>query len=58
LLATFSVFLNDLTLSYVNELVPEGKPLPDFVFTFTPYLPWALLVSEWLLVKICDKINI
>ncbi|KAE9551281.1 hypothetical protein FO519_005512 [Halicephalobus sp. NKZ332] len=42
---------NDLVLSYIHEKVPEGKPLPDFVFANTPYIPQALIVSEYLMLS-------
>jgi len=42
---------NDLVLSYIHEKVPEGKPLPDFVFSNTPYIPQALIISEYLMLS-------
>lgn len=42
---------NDLVLSIIHEKVPEGKPLPDFVFANTPYIPEALVVSEYLMLS-------
>ncbi|VDO07893.1 unnamed protein product, partial [Brugia timori] len=40
---------NDLVLSFIHEKVPQEPPLPDAVFAHTPYIPWALTVSEYLM---------
>lgn len=40
---------NDLVLSFIHEKVPQEPPLPDAVFAHTPYIPWALIVSEYLM---------
>lgn len=42
---------NDLVLSIIHEKVPEGPPLPDVVFTNTPYIPQALVISEYLMLS-------
>lgn len=48
----FAGALNDVVLSYIHELVPETDPLPDFTFSYTPYWPWALIVSECLMISL------
>jgi hypothetical protein len=53
LLLVFAGALNDLVLSYIHELIPETKPLPDFAFTHTPYWASALIVSEYLMIISC-----
>ncbi|VDM96479.1 unnamed protein product [Thelazia callipaeda] len=40
---------NDLVLSYIHEKVPQEPPLPDAIFAHTPYIPWALALSEYLM---------
>ncbi|VDM45304.1 unnamed protein product [Toxocara canis] len=40
---------NDLVLSLIHEKVPQQPPLPDVVFQYTPYTPWALVLSEYLM---------
>lgn len=40
---------NDLVLSFIHEKVPQEPPLPDAVFAHTPYIPWAVTVSEYLM---------
>ncbi|VDN35297.1 unnamed protein product [Gongylonema pulchrum] len=42
---------NDLVLSFIHEKVPQEPPLPDAVFAHTPYIPWALAVSEYLMLS-------
>lgn len=42
-------FFNDFVLSVVHERVPEQPPLPDIVFERTPYIPQALVFSEYLI---------
>jgi shingomyelin synthase len=42
---------NDLVLSYIHDFVPETPPLPDIVFAHTPYIPWALRISEYLMLS-------
>lgn len=49
LLLFFAAFSNDLVLSYIHELYPETDPLPDFVFSNTPYWRWALPISEYIM---------
>ncbi|MFH4976521.1 hypothetical protein AB6A40_003230 [Gnathostoma spinigerum] len=44
-----AAFCNDIVLSYVHERVPQQPPLPDFVFTHTPYMPWTIIISEYLM---------
>nr|CAD2190582.1 unnamed protein product [Meloidogyne enterolobii] len=51
LLLVFAGFLNDFVLSYIHELIPESPPLPDFAFSILPYWPWALIVSEVLMIS-------
>uniref|UniRef100_A0A915N476 Sphingomyelin synthase-like domain-containing protein n=1 Tax=Meloidogyne javanica TaxID=6303 RepID=A0A915N476_MELJA len=51
LLLVFAGFLNDFILSYIHELIPESPPLPDFAFSIFPYWPWALIVSEILMIS-------
>uniref|UniRef100_A0A915NYM5 Sphingomyelin synthase-like domain-containing protein n=1 Tax=Meloidogyne floridensis TaxID=298350 RepID=A0A915NYM5_9BILA len=51
LLLVFAGFLNDFILSYIHELIPESPPLPDFAFSILPYWPWALIVSEVLMIS-------
>lgn len=43
--------MNDLVLSFIHDFVPETPPLPDIVFAHTPYLPWALRISEYLMLS-------
>ncbi|KAL3070829.1 hypothetical protein niasHT_037805 [Heterodera trifolii] len=50
LMLVFAGTLNDIVLSYIHELVPETPPLPDIAFTYLPYWPWALVVSECLMI--------
>ncbi|VDK76663.1 unnamed protein product [Onchocerca ochengi] len=40
---------NDLVLSFIHEKVPQEPPLPDAIFAHTPYIPWALILSEYLM---------
>uniref|UniRef100_A0A914UP58 Sphingomyelin synthase-like domain-containing protein n=1 Tax=Plectus sambesii TaxID=2011161 RepID=A0A914UP58_9BILA len=42
-----AAMLNDIVLAYIHEQVPETAPLPDVFFRNTPYLPWALVASEY-----------
>jgi shingomyelin synthase len=42
---------NDLVLSYIHEKVPSTKALPDVVFSNTPYTPWGLVVSEYIMLS-------
>uniref|UniRef100_A0A915E215 Sphingomyelin synthase-like domain-containing protein n=1 Tax=Ditylenchus dipsaci TaxID=166011 RepID=A0A915E215_9BILA len=42
---------NDIVLSFVHDKVPDRPPLPDFVFENTPYWPWALSLSEYLMLS-------
>lgn len=51
LLLVFAGFLNDFVLSYIHELIPDSPPLPDFAFSILPYWPWALIVSECLMIS-------
>uniref|UniRef100_A0A914DWU6 Sphingomyelin synthase-like domain-containing protein n=2 Tax=Acrobeloides nanus TaxID=290746 RepID=A0A914DWU6_9BILA len=55
-LAVFLLFIaalcNDLVLSIVHERVPSGPPLPDIVFDNTPYVPYALVISEYLMLSL------
>jgi shingomyelin synthase len=51
LLLVFAGFLNDFVLSYIHELIPDSPPLPDFSFSILPYWPWALIVSECLMIS-------
>jgi shingomyelin synthase len=37
---------NDLVLAFIHERVPDYKPLPDLIFSYTPYVPFALTLSE------------
>lgn len=48
-LLIIAVVCNDLVLSFIHEKVPQEPPLPDAVFAHTPYIPWALRVSEYLM---------
>ncbi|KAI6171426.1 PAP2-C domain-containing protein [Aphelenchoides bicaudatus] len=43
--------MNDLVLSFIHEYVPDTAPLPDIVFAHTPYIPWALRISEYLMLS-------
>uniref|UniRef100_A0A914I3Z8 N(6)-L-threonylcarbamoyladenine synthase n=1 Tax=Globodera rostochiensis TaxID=31243 RepID=A0A914I3Z8_GLORO len=51
LMLVFAGALNDIVLSYIHELVPETPPLPDIAFASLPYWPWALVVSECLMIS-------
>uniref|UniRef100_F1LAD0 Phosphatidylcholine:ceramide cholinephosphotransferase 1 n=1 Tax=Ascaris suum TaxID=6253 RepID=F1LAD0_ASCSU len=42
---------NDLVLSFIHEKVPQQPPLPDVAFQHTPYIPWALVLSEYLMLS-------
>ncbi|VDK67369.1 unnamed protein product [Anisakis simplex] len=42
---------NELVLSLIHEKVPEQPPLPDIAFEHTPYIPWALTISEYLMLS-------
>uniref|UniRef100_A0A7E4VJG6 PAP2_C domain-containing protein n=1 Tax=Panagrellus redivivus TaxID=6233 RepID=A0A7E4VJG6_PANRE len=44
-------FCNDLVLSFIHDKVPEQPPLPDIVFSNTPYIPQALTISEYLMLS-------
>lgn len=44
-------FSNDLVLSFIHDYVPETPPLPDIVFAHTPYVPWTLRISEYLMLS-------
>uniref|UniRef100_A0A915PJT1 Sphingomyelin synthase-like domain-containing protein n=1 Tax=Setaria digitata TaxID=48799 RepID=A0A915PJT1_9BILA len=40
---------NFLVLSFIHEKVPQEPALPDVIFAHTPYIPWALALSEYLM---------
>jgi shingomyelin synthase len=54
--ALFLLFIaavsNDIVLSYIHDIVPQGKPLPDVVFAHTPYIPQALAYSEYCMLSL------
>jgi shingomyelin synthase len=45
---------NDLVLAFIHERVPDYKPLPDLMFSYMPYVPFALTLSE--LAMLCNTI--
>lgn len=47
---------NDVVLSFVHNRLPETAPLPDVIFENTPYWPWALTVSEYLMVTLVSSL--
>lgn len=51
LLLGLAALSNDLVLSFIHERVPQQPPLPDILFSLTPYVPWGLSVSEYLMLS-------
>ena len=44
-------FLSSTTsLAFTHERVPDAAPLPDLVLDNLPYQPWALEVSEMIII--------
>uniref|UniRef100_A0A0N5AH01 PAP2_C domain-containing protein n=1 Tax=Syphacia muris TaxID=451379 RepID=A0A0N5AH01_9BILA len=43
---------NDLVLSFIHERVPQQPALPDLIFSLTPYIPWGLSVSEYIILAL------
>lgn len=44
-----AAILNEVTLSFVHEKVPDTDPLPDVVFSHTPYYPKGLEICEYIM---------
>ncbi|KAF8370800.1 sms-1 [Pristionchus pacificus] len=42
---------NVIVLSVVHEKVPEQPPLPDFIFSLTPYYPYGLNLTEYIMLS-------
>ncbi|GMR50166.1 hypothetical protein PMAYCL1PPCAC_20361, partial [Pristionchus mayeri] len=42
---------NVIVLSVIHEKVPETDPLPDFLFSLTPYYPYGLNLTEYIMLS-------
>ncbi|GMT11866.1 hypothetical protein PFISCL1PPCAC_3163, partial [Pristionchus fissidentatus] len=40
---------NVIVQSVVHEKVPDQPPLPDFIFSLTPYFPYGLTITEYIM---------